>query len=123
MSDLYSKLREEKLRVAKGSDFANWDIEVWGGVLGAARLLLAIEDHADGKQNIRIRMRPYFSKLATVPALVLGGIAAAAFAANTLLVSFILFSVFLFVAYSTWHETCRAMHTIKCAFKKIITPN
>jgi hypothetical protein len=49
-------LRAERAIVACGDEFARWDIEVRGGMFGAARLLLAIEDHGAGAQYVRTRV-------------------------------------------------------------------
>lgn len=44
--------------IRRGGNFDSWDLEVRGGVLGAVRLLLVIEEHGDGKQMTRIRTWP-----------------------------------------------------------------
>src|SRR5262249_161903 len=41
-----------------GSDFDEWDIEVAGGMMGAARLCMAVEEHGTGKQMLRFRVSP-----------------------------------------------------------------
>jgi GT2 family glycosyltransferase len=42
----------------RGGPWDRWDLEVQGGALGAARLILAVEDHAGGNQLIRTRCWP-----------------------------------------------------------------
>ncbi len=54
----------------RGGDYERWDLEVRGGLLGAARLLAAAEDHAGGAQLIRFRWWPRWS-YAAIAALVL----------------------------------------------------
>ena len=44
--------------VRRGGDYDRWDLEVRGGTLGAARLLMSNEDYPGGKQQLRFRIRP-----------------------------------------------------------------
>ena len=39
-----------------GGDFDSWDLQVQGGLLGRARLSLAIEEHGAGRQLLRLRI-------------------------------------------------------------------
>lgn len=54
--------------VRSGGDWDSWDLQVRGGMLGSARLRMAIEEHGAGSQLVRVRSWPY----APVPAIVLG---------------------------------------------------
>jgi O-antigen biosynthesis protein len=45
-------------RVLRGREHDRWDLEVRGGLFGAARLLMAIEDHGAGTQFVRARWWP-----------------------------------------------------------------
>jgi GT2 family glycosyltransferase len=51
-------LRSGGARVLSGGEYDQWDIEVRGGLLGAARMLMAVEDHGAGAQYVRVRMWP-----------------------------------------------------------------
>jgi O-antigen biosynthesis protein len=42
-------------------DFDAWDLEVRGGMFGAARVLMAVEDSGSGTQVVRVRSWPRFS--------------------------------------------------------------
>jgi O-antigen biosynthesis protein len=42
----------------RGGDFDRWDLHVRGGMLGAGRLLAAVEEHGAGRQLVRFRWRP-----------------------------------------------------------------
>jgi GT2 family glycosyltransferase len=44
--------------VTHGADFNRWDIQARAGGLGTARLRLAVEEHGQGKQLVRIRVWP-----------------------------------------------------------------
>ncbi|OLE11778.1 MAG: hypothetical protein AUI36_40495 [Cyanobacteria bacterium 13_1_40CM_2_61_4] len=64
------KLREELLHagtiVRAGDEFDSWDLEVSGGPLGRSRLLVAVEEHAPGKQFLRFRVSPKYSRSTVV---------------------------------------------------------
>ena len=53
-------LKRQNVRVHLGGAFDNWDMEVRGGLMGAARFLLTIEDHGQGKQMLRFRVTPNY---------------------------------------------------------------
>jgi hypothetical protein len=58
-----------------GGAFDRWDLEVVGGLLGGARMLLAVEDHGGGAHYIRVRMWPRLYRLTVVAAALLAGLA------------------------------------------------
>ncbi len=64
--------------VRRGHDFARWDLEVRWGSFGCARLLLALEDHAQGYQMVRVRVWPRFALQGPVLTLLFGALAAGA---------------------------------------------
>ena len=61
------KIRSDDVRVSPGGDFDRFDLEVKGGLLGRAQLLMANEEHGGGRQLLLFSIR---SKLST-PGLVL----------------------------------------------------
>ena len=52
--------------VVHGGEYDRWDLEVQGGLLGASRMLMAVEDHGAGTQFVRFRSWPRFSRVAVV---------------------------------------------------------
>jgi len=52
---LYRNMRSAGPHVYKGGDFDPWDIDVRGGLLGGARLVMVAEEHGGGKQLLRFR--------------------------------------------------------------------
>ena len=68
----------EHARVLRGGAFDRWDLEVRGGMFGAARLLMAVEEHGGGKQLVRVRCWPRCLARGLVAPAVLGAIAVAA---------------------------------------------
>jgi GT2 family glycosyltransferase len=61
---LEDALRAGGALVRRGGDWDSWDLEVSGGALGAARLVMAVEDHGGGNQLVRTRWWPRLSGIA-----------------------------------------------------------
>jgi hypothetical protein len=55
---LAGALRLSQASVLSGGSFDSWDLEVRGGVLGAARMRMAVEEHGRGRQLLRFRVWP-----------------------------------------------------------------
>jgi GT2 family glycosyltransferase len=62
-------LRTAGATFLRGGDYDRWDLEVRGGMFGAARTCMASEDHDWGRQLIRFRSWPRLSPKGIVPAL------------------------------------------------------
>jgi hypothetical protein len=60
---LERELRQRGAVVKRGGAFDRWDLEVQGGLLAGARVLLSVEDLAPGKQLVRFRSWPAFGRL------------------------------------------------------------
>ena len=75
-------LRAKHACVLCGDEHDGWDLEVRGGILGAARLLVGVEDHPGGKQLIRVRWWPKVPERGPFLALGLGALAFAAIQAH-----------------------------------------
>jgi len=56
LGSILNCLQTAKVPVMPGGDFDAWDLQVQGGLLGRARLLLAIEEHGAGRQLLRFRI-------------------------------------------------------------------
>jgi hypothetical protein len=57
------------LLVRRGGPYDRWDLELRAGALGCARVLLAVEEHGQGRQLVRARLRPCGSRPALAGAL------------------------------------------------------
>ena len=58
LHSLEATLRASGASVLRGGDYDGWDLEVRGGMLGGARILMAVEDHGGGQQFVRLRSWP-----------------------------------------------------------------
>jgi hypothetical protein len=57
-------LRHHGAIVLRGGGFDHWDLEIRGGLSGACRVRMAIEEHGSGRQLIRLKVWPKISGLA-----------------------------------------------------------
>ena len=71
-------LREAGTVVLRGGDYDRWDLEVRGGMFGAARLCMASEDHDAGKQLVRFRTWPICAPMGLVLTLVFSALSTGA---------------------------------------------
>jgi hypothetical protein len=58
LQTLEALLQRQGACVRRGGDFDRWDLEVRGGLLGSARVLMTVEEHGAGKQFARFRFWP-----------------------------------------------------------------
>ena len=87
---LERELRQCGAVVKRGGAFDRWDLELQGGLLAGARVLLSVEDLAPGKQLVRFRSWPAFGRwslglLGVVALLAAGAFADRAFAVGSVL--------------------------------------
>jgi hypothetical protein len=78
LQTLEESLKGLRTRVLRGGDFDRWDLELRGGLLGATRVLMAVEEHGGGKQLVRFRAWPRFAPLGLGLTLLFAALAAAA---------------------------------------------
>ncbi len=63
-SDLVQMLNRQEAIVIHGGDFDRWDLQISGGLAGRVQILMAIEEHGNGNQLIRLRFWPRISRIA-----------------------------------------------------------
>jgi hypothetical protein len=90
LRDLEARLRADEIPVLHGGPFDRFDLEVRLGVLGAGRLLMAVEEHGAGCQLVRLRLWPRIAwggglLAAGLAALAIGALSAQAWAAGFVL--------------------------------------
>jgi GT2 family glycosyltransferase len=62
MEAIENKLKTANQYVWRGGDFERWDLKMKGGDFGMAGICMAAEDHKEGHQYLRFRVRPLFTR-------------------------------------------------------------
>jgi hypothetical protein len=75
---LADALRAEGSVVRSGGDWDSWDLQLRGGLLGGARLRVAIEEHGSGHQLLRVRSWPHSPRGAVLLGILLAVVTALA---------------------------------------------
>jgi GT2 family glycosyltransferase len=103
--------------VVHGGEYDRWDLEVQGGLLGAARMLMAVEDHGAGTQFVRFRSWPRFSRVAVVLTLVFALLSAMAVEDQAWSAAAILGTITVLLTLRTLYECAGAAAVILRALK------
>jgi len=64
--------------VQAGGDYDRWDLEIRGGMFGATRVLMAVEEHGHGRQLLRLRTWPRCSPMGVALTLVFAALSTTA---------------------------------------------
>jgi O-antigen biosynthesis protein len=70
LASIEAALLAQRAVVLRSDAFARWDMEVRGGTFGAARLLMAVEEHGSGAQYVRVGIWPRCRAPALLPGVV-----------------------------------------------------
>jgi O-antigen biosynthesis protein len=103
--------------VVHGGEYDRWDLEVQGGLLGAARMLMAVEDHGAGTQFVRFRSWPRFSRVAVVLSLLFALLSAEAVEDGAWSAAAIVGAITLLLMLRTLNESAGAEAVILRAIK------
>jgi GT2 family glycosyltransferase len=103
--------------VVHGGEYDRWDLEVQGGLLGAARMLMAVEDHGAGTQFVRFCSWPRFSRVAVVLTLVFALLSAMAVEDQAWSAAAILGTITVLLTLRTLYECAGAAAVILRALK------
>ena len=106
-------LADQGAVVGSGGDWDRWDLAVRGGVLGSARLRIAIEEHGAGRQHIRVRTWPRPGRVGLVLVAVLAILAVLAGAGEAEAASMLLASFAVVVAARLLYECSVACATAR----------
>ena len=115
---LEEALREDGIAGARGNDYDRWDLQVRGGLLGAARVLATTEEHGAGKQLVRFRLWPQCSGKGLGLILVFLGFAVAAACDQSWYSATLLGLVAMIPACRMVQECAGAMATVQHALKQ-----
>jgi GT2 family glycosyltransferase len=115
LESLESTLKALRGVVMRGGDFDHWDLELRGGLVGRARLLMAVEEHGGGRQLVRFRAWPKCSTPGLVASLVLFAAATKAALDGAWIVCGGLDSLALMILVQMFRECASAMGAISKA--------
>jgi GT2 family glycosyltransferase len=108
-------LRGLRAPVVHGGNFDRWDVEVRAGLLGSARVLMAIEDHGATKQYARFRIWPKIRPSALLLIVIPAALAGWAALDGAWIATGALAGLSLLLALRALHETARAQGAIRDA--------
>jgi GT2 family glycosyltransferase len=112
---LSAALQADGSVVRAGGDWDRWDLQIRGGMLGSARLQIAIEEHGAGRQLVRLRSWPYAPRAALATGALAAAVAILAIANHADPISIALGAVALSVMLRVLHECGAASVAIKRA--------
>jgi hypothetical protein len=104
-----AQLRRESCAVLQGSEYDRWDLQVRGGIMGAARMRMAVEEHGAGRQLVRLRMWPRYSRVGLALIASFAGLAVGAGLAGAWVASGILGVIAVALAASAVRDTATAV--------------
>lgn len=115
LAALEQALRAAGAYVRRGGEFDRWDLEIRGGVLSGARLLMAVEEHGGGRQYVRLRCWPRVTHGGAITVALLAGLAAIAARDASLAASVVLGGMSLLLGVRMLVECSGAMAAIRRA--------
>jgi membrane protein implicated in regulation of membrane protease activity len=116
LQEIEINLIKTKARVRRSGQYDRWDLEVNGGFFSGCRGLLTIEEHGGGKQLLRFKCSPHYSKTGFILTTTFSMLSFIALMNASYLVGGILgaCSMVLMITYFT--DKARAMHDLSNAF-------
>ncbi len=118
LESLEWSLKGLKRVVRRGGDYDRWDLELRGGLLGAARVLMAVEEHGGGKQFVRFRAWPKCSGAGYVLPLFFAALAAGAAYSH----AWVAFGALNFVAFLFMMRVARECASAMGALVRVFMP-
>ena len=116
LTRLRQKMRDDKVTVFLGGEFDPFDLEVRGGLLGSARLLMAQEEHGEGKQLIRFSIRSNLSRWSLAMIIIFSAIGILAAVDSAWIVSAILIGFAAVLAVRTRFEATTSAAAFRAGF-------
>jgi len=114
--EIESNLIKSRVRVRRGGTFDRWDLHVSCGFFSSARALLTIEEHGGGKQLLRIKCRPHYSRTGIILLILLSILSYFALLEKNFVAGSILGSLVLILMLTIFADKARAMFDLNKAF-------
>jgi len=112
-------LRSAGACVLRGGPHDRWDLEVRGGFLGAARMLMAVEEHGGGRQLVRLKAWPDVPVRAPILTTGLAALALAAFQDQAWAAAAALGLAALLPALKALEESAVSMATVASSLRRL----
>jgi len=120
---LEAAIHEKRFAVYRGGEYDQWDLHAKCGVLGGSLMQMVIEEHGAGKQLVRCRTWPTYSKIALVATATFGLFGAWAFADQAWTVGAILASCSLMLLLRTQQEYSSATFAVQESLMATVEPH
>jgi hypothetical protein len=117
LESIESTLRSTGTVVMRGREHSAWDLQVWGGLFGAVRARMAVEEHDSGSQRVRLRLWPKVNPLTPITLASLSALSIAAAADQAWTASAILALLALFLLGRNLADAAAAMASCVSALK------
>ena len=101
--------------VFSGGDYERWDLYVRGGMLGSMRLRVAVEEHGAGRQLVRIRSWPRFSRIGAGVALIFAALGTGAALEGVWSAATVLIATAVLILVSTIQDCATAAGVLRIA--------
>jgi hypothetical protein len=119
LRDVETALRQEGGIIRRGGDFDRWDLELrWSG-FGAARVLMAVEEHGGGHQLVRLRAWPAVALRGPLLLLLFGGLAAGAAEEGAIVSAVVLAGVAAYFTFRTVAAVAAAAAAVRRALARL----
>ena len=105
LKELKQKIREGGCQSWVGNEYDSWDLEVRGGLLGAARVKQVVEEHGGGKQMYKFRVWPQLKLSLLFSVGIVGMLAALAASDNAWIASVLLGAAATGILFRGLYET------------------
>ncbi len=112
-------LIQTKVRMRRGGNFDNWDLQISSGFFVSGRCLLTIEEHGANKQMLRFKCWPEYSTAGIASIVFLSILSALAFITSAYLVSFTFGILSLLIMGKYLDDTARSLHILSDAFQQL----
>ncbi len=109
LEQIETELKRHSCAVLQGGDYDRWDLQVRGGLMGVARMRLAVEEHGGGRQLVRFRCWPQFSRVGLALVLTLALLAGAAALSDPWFVAAVLAASALLLAWAAIRDCATAV--------------
>ena len=90
LGEIERRLRAAGAVVARGGAYDRWDLQARHGLTGAVRIRIGVEEHGAGRQLVRLRLTPRYSRAVLGLILVLFALSSLALAGGSLLAALML---------------------------------